>query len=368
MVNERLSRMNEGFGFEHSSVESAFKDLVLGFYRYETRTEEYSYEDRLMTRRNSRDGDVIQLLVPVNITFTDPTNRVLLNPIRDCNPFFHVFETLWMLSGSDDLEPLLYYIKDFGRYSDDGKTLHGAYGKRWRNQFGFDQILAISEELKDNPDSRRCVLQMWDSTNWITPEGPVGKRDLHNAMNGGKDVPCNTHAYFLINDGKLDMTVCNRSNDLIWGMLGANVVHFSFLQEYVARMVNVPIGRYNQFTNNLHVYTSRWNPEGYIRHADNYISINKSLTENGARVPFDVHRPICTDFTTIAPQYRGDTSRWEGQSEFISKVASPMMRAHYYYKERDTIKAIDATNDIEDSFWKMAASEWILRREATRVT
>ena len=50
------------------------------------------------------------------------------------------------------------------------------------------------------------------------------------------------------------MTVCNRSNDLIWGCCGANAVHMSYLQEYVASMVNVKVGTYTQFTQNLHAY------------------------------------------------------------------------------------------------------------------
>ena len=65
---------------------------------------------------------------------------------------------------------------------------------------------------------------MWDA-----------KQDLSH-RNESKDLPCNTHVYFSIREGFLDMTVCNRSNDLIWGCCGANAVHMSFLQEYVATM------------------------------------------------------------------------------------------------------------------------------------
>jgi hypothetical protein len=38
------------------------------------------------------------------------------------------------------------------------------------------------------------------------------------------------------------MTVTNRSNDLCWGMLGANYVHFTILQEYLAARLGV-VGR-----------------------------------------------------------------------------------------------------------------------------
>ena len=75
---------------------------------------------------------------------------------------------------------------------------------------------------------------MWDA-----------KKDLTH-LNISKDLPCNTHVYFSIRDGFLDMTVCNRSNDLIWGCCGANAVHMSYLQEYVAIMCGVDIGFYTQ--------------------------------------------------------------------------------------------------------------------------
>ena len=42
---------------------------------------------------------------------------------------------------------------------------------------------------------------------------------------------------------KLCMTVCNRSNDMLWGAYGANVVHMSMLQEFVALFSKFTDGR-----------------------------------------------------------------------------------------------------------------------------
>ena len=50
------------------------------------------------------------------------------------------------------------------------------------------------------------------------------------------------------------MTVVNRSNDMLFGLYGANVVHMSMLQEYVAGMLGVGIGSYYTMSNSLHVY------------------------------------------------------------------------------------------------------------------
>ncbi|MGK3946522.1 thymidylate synthase, partial [Streptomyces caeruleatus] len=69
-------------------------------------------------------------------------------------------EALWMLNGNNNLDYLLWFNSKFGEYSDDGETLHGAYGHRWRQYFGYDQLEWIIDELTNNPASRRCVLQM----------------------------------------------------------------------------------------------------------------------------------------------------------------------------------------------------------------
>ena len=69
-----------------------------------------------------------------------------------------------------------------------------------------------------------------------------------------RDRPCNTAIYFDCRGGRLNMTVTCRSNDILWGCYGANVVHMSMLQELVAHAVNRPVGVYRQFSNNWHAY------------------------------------------------------------------------------------------------------------------
>jgi hypothetical protein len=153
----------------------------------------------------SRVGDVLVMPRPVLTEYKDPTNRVLFSPMRDANPFFHVMETLWMLAGRNDLPWLVRFNKRFSTYSDDeGKTQPGAYGYRWRNYFGHDQLKDIILELRQNPDSRRVVLAMWDGgsrESWQTslgdirqPADSIQPGDFYAALMGSADVPCNTHA------------------------------------------------------------------------------------------------------------------------------------------------------------------------------
>lgn len=217
-------------------------------------------------KEDSRNGPVLVAPGPVTTVYTHPWERVLICPERDANPFFHLMEAIWMLAGRRDVAFVQQFNSRIGKYSDDAVNLHGAYGYRWRTWFGYDQLSAVAEELRRDPNTRRAVLTMWDAGEHNYPEmsdaacngdsrlEPTG--DPAIAKQGGKDVPCNTHIYFDVRGGKLNMTVCCRSNDIWWGAYGANAVHFSVLQELMAVWCGVQMGVYRQISNNYHLYTA----------------------------------------------------------------------------------------------------------------
>lgn len=305
-------------------------------------------------RSSSRVGEVLRVDGPVIVTYTHPRERVLFNEARDCNPFFHLFEALWMLAGRNDVAPLVYYNPRIAEYSDDGSTLHGAYGYRWRRWFGYDQLGWIIAELKERPESRRCVLQIWNSMEGDRAAGDI-PHDPWMARNGGKDVPCNTQAYFALRDGLLDMTVCNRSNDLIWGMLGANVVHFSMLQEYMAFAIGVVIGSYHQISNNLHAYTDRWDPRRWLNSQVMKLDLENAMPLIYNQERFDIE---CYRFI--------DSIDGDYAEPFLLRVAQPMMaafRAHKqrrYYGDNSASALIDR---VWDDAWRIAGQSWIAKRQ-----
>lgn len=194
---------------------------------------------------HTRNGMALRCESALTTHYIYPNQRMLFSAARNANPFFHLFEALWMLGGRNDVEFVSKYVKTMANFSDDGVTLNGAYGHRWRQAFGVDQIALIIKELKANPQSRRVVLQMWDS-----------RKDLEYGMTGGKDSCCNLMCKFAVVNGKLNMTVMCRSNDMLLGGYGANAVHFSFLQEYIADCVGLDIGFYEQISLDAHLYTA----------------------------------------------------------------------------------------------------------------
>lgn len=210
------------------------------------------YLQRWGYTEDSRNGTVIRSPWPVTTHYTYPEQKVVFWAQRDANPFFHIYEALWMLAGRNDVQGPSKYVKTFSQYSDDGEIFHGAYGFRWRQHFvrwtedhssgeTVDQLEIIIRRLKENPRDRRCVLAMHDAA-----------MDLDADT---KDQPCNLTATFQINlDNELDLVVFCRSNDIIWGCYGANAVHFGFLLEYMAHRIGVPVGSYHQISVNWHAY------------------------------------------------------------------------------------------------------------------
>ena len=304
--------------------------------------------------QESRNGTTYEAKEPMTTVYLKPWERVCLIEARDANPFFHFIESLWMLAGRKDLAPLTYFVKSMADFSDDGETLWGAYGWRWQSYFNKDQLSIIIEMLKKNPDDRRGVLQMWD---------PI--LDLNKQ---GKDVPCNTNIYFKIRDNKLQMTVCNRSNDMIWGAYGANVVHMSVLQEYIAAALGVEMGTYYQVSDSFHIYTEApvWNkvkdlridPYNYRAYSNPYDNLDgyqqKPLITNLTSFHWELDR-----FFNIHPNDM-DHEGWE--NPIFKDIAVPMTITYSKHKNKD-YSVYEALNDIKPMDWKIACFDWIRRRD-----
>jgi thymidylate synthase len=69
-----------------------------------------------------------------------------------------------MLAGSKDLKWIAHFNRNMESFSDNGKTINGAYGYRWRLYFGKDQLRQVVDMLRKNPADRRAVITMWDAT------------------------------------------------------------------------------------------------------------------------------------------------------------------------------------------------------------
>lgn len=353
------------------------------------------YVHRFGEREASRNGDVLRIKQPVTTAYEQPMERVLFHPWRDANPFFHLIESLWMIAGRDKLSDLTRYVSTFGQFSDDGETVPGAYGKRWRDwQPGYqigsrstpdegweqwpDQLDRVVEQLRTNPRDRRVVIQMWDPA-----------VDIDRNINGSKDVPCNITALPFETDGKLNLTVFCRSNDMVLGAYGANAVHFSFLLEYLAARVGLGVGNYYQVSNNFHAYVENagdpdacwpieWGPvDPYTKGEVEPYPIFKGFDEEldvvwkntiGSAVERDKCREavIADDlklFFDEGPEVANRAARWP----FLKQIAAPMALAHRRWKqgkgEDRFLGALEILGQMpEKNDWRRACEEWVTRR------
>lgn len=296
----------------------------------------------------SRNGPVLVVPEPVMTVYAKPTERVLWDPRRDANHIFHLVEAMWMFAGRNDVESLLPFNSNYKNYAEPDGIVHGAYGHRWRKHFGPDQIMRVIEELRRDPNSRRAVLAMWDP--------------YASDMDAWRDTPCNTHVYFGVRNGQLDMTVCCRSNDLLWGCYGANVVHFSFLQELIALELGLAIGVYRQFSNNFHVYTNNEMVKSYLetppmRVFDHY----RSQTQRAYAYPLLDENETAEEFLLNCEALFDGR---EPHGTFLSMIVAPLMMA---YTERKEGLEYDISSVPADCDWRMAFEQWVSRRKAKEI-
>lgn len=291
----------------------------------------------------SRNGDVIVAPGPVITNYQRPKERVLFNAKRDCNHVFHLMECIWMLAGRRDAAWLQTFNSNYGNYAEVNGLVHGAYGHRWRRKFLHDQVQLVAEHLHVFPNSRRAVIAMWN-----------GADDLSENW---KDTPCNTHIYFGSSAGKLNMTVCNRSNDILWGAYGANVVHMSFLQQVLAEALGLEVGNYVQFSNNFHAYTANEQVKAFMDSPPDIEDLY--LAENAPPILPILGSQSLSQFLEdceIFCNYNGTMCK----NEFLRNVAEPLRVTYILRKAGIPFDHVIA--DVPDCDWKVAVQQWLERR------
>lgn len=300
-------------------------------------SEVWHWLPKVSTMETSRNGPVMVANGPVITTYLCPTERVLWHPARDANPVFHLMEALWMIAGEDQLDWLIQFNSRFKEYAEPDGRMHGAYGKRWDLQ-----LAGLIQMLRTKKDTRQAVLQMWDWT-----------RDL---FGNWKDRPCNTHIYFDRRDDHLNMTVCCRSNDALWGAYGANAVHFSILQELIADAVGVPVGEYRQFSNNFHVYTDNAMVKEFLQTPPSTYNLYDSETIIPLLRPdedWQQFRSDCQDLVRGKGAYR---------TYFMRYVAQPLCEAYLSRKAGLPTAPETWLSAVPDCDWKTAYKMWVERR------
>ncbi|WP_438498810.1 thymidylate synthase [Alteromonas australica] len=183
-------------------------------------------------------------LTGVLLTLSNPLNRISRTETKN-TLFSCLGELFWYLSGSDNVDHMIYYLSNYSRYAESDGTVGGAYGPRLLGTHNsVNQLENVISILEQKPSSRQAVIQIFD------------KYDLVNRKN---DIPCTQTLQFILRDNLLELIVTMRSNDVFRG-LPHDIFCFTMLQELVAKELSVRFGKeiclgnYKHFVGSFHVY------------------------------------------------------------------------------------------------------------------
>jgi thymidylate synthase len=117
----------------------------------------------------------------------------------------------------------------------------------------INQIDSVIKLLRRKQSSRQAVIQLFNA------------EDLLQEYN---DIPCTCTMQFLVRKSCLHSVVHMRSNDAFLG-LPHDIFAFTFIQELIARSLNLRLGTYKHMVGSLHIYNAdktkidRFFKEGY---------------------------------------------------------------------------------------------------------
>jgi len=183
-----------------------------------------------------------------------------------------IYELLWFLSGSTNVK----YLQDNGvriwnEWADADGNLGPVYGYQWRSWPAadgthIDQIAAVIESLKRNPDSRRHIVSAWNP-------GEINKMALP---------PCHILFQFYVADGRLSCQLYQRSADIFLGV-PFNIASYALLTLMIAQVTGYKPGEFIHTLGDAHIY---------LNHIE---QVKLQLTREPMPLPVMTLNPAVTD-------------------------------------------------------------------------
>lgn len=167
-------------------------------------------------------------------------------------------ELLWFLQGGTNIA----YLKENGvSIWDEWATPEGelgpVYGAQWRHWTGpkgetFDQVSALVDGLKKNPNSRRHIINAWNVA--YLPDERIKPQE--NAAQGKMALPpCHVMYQFYVADGKLSCMLTQRSGDCFLGV-PYNMASVAFLTHMLAQQCGYEVGEIVHSLGDVHLYVN----------------------------------------------------------------------------------------------------------------
>lgn len=156
-----------------------------------------------------------------------------------------IYELLWFLAGDTNVKYLQEHgVRIWNEWADENGDLGHIYGYQWRswpdyNGGHIDQITDVVNTIKNNPDSRRIIVNAWNVA------------DLPN-MNLP---PCHAFFQFYVANGKLSLQLYQRSADIFLGV-PFNIASYALLLKMMAQVTGLEAGDFVHTLGDAHIYTN----------------------------------------------------------------------------------------------------------------
>jgi thymidylate synthase len=166
-----------------------------------------------------------------------------------------VHELLWFLQGSTNVRYLNEHgVSIWDEWADERGELGPVYGAQWRSWptasgETVDQITALVEGIKRDPDSRRHIVSAWNV-------GEIPKMALP---------PCHCLFQFYVGGGKLSCQLYQRSADVFLGV-PFNIASYALLTLMVAQVTGLEPGDFVHTFGDVHLYVN------HLEQADEQLS------------------------------------------------------------------------------------------------
>ncbi|QGN06289.1 thymidylate synthase [Halorhabdus sp. CBA1104] len=171
-------------------------------------------------------------------------------------------EVLWYLSGEEHIRNLREETGIWNDWADEDGHLDTAYGRFWRrypipegddrlpgeswpddshrwvtDEGTFDQLQYVMDQLQENPQSRRLVVNAWHPANAAVSTLP----------------PCHYTFVFNVQGDQLNVHLTQRSGDVALG-IPFNIAAYALLAHVVADRTGFEVGRFSHTVVDAHIY------------------------------------------------------------------------------------------------------------------
>ncbi|WP_020400050.1 thymidylate synthase [Kordiimonas gwangyangensis] len=156
-----------------------------------------------------------------------------------------IHELLWFIAGDTNIK----YLKDNGvsiwdEWADENGDLGPVYGHQWRSWptpdgRKVDQITALIEQIKNNPNSRRLIVSAWNVADVDDMALP----------------PCHCLFQFYVANGKLSCQLYQRSADVFLGV-PFNIASYALLTHMMAQVCGLEAGDFVHTFGDAHLYSN----------------------------------------------------------------------------------------------------------------